>query len=82
MITVFITVLRDTFFLLTVSDSSINHFPKGTKTTPIAKKIPTTIPGLRMGRKELTRCCRKGVSAGGRETTSTSGVNERFFLLL
>lgn len=41
----------------------MNHFPSGMNTTPIAKKIPTTNSGCKIGRNDFTLCCRKGVSA-------------------
>lgn len=41
----------------------MNHFPSGMKTTPIAKKIPTTSFGCKMGSHDFTLCCRNGVSA-------------------
>lgn len=41
----------------------MNHFPSGMNATPIAKNIPTTSSGCKMGKNDVTRCCRNGVSA-------------------
>lgn len=51
----------------------MNHFPSGMNTTPIAKKIPTTSSGCKMGRNDLTLCWRKGVSVRQERVEGGSG---------